>query len=317
MKTKSGNEVTFDQATELYILRDDKAWSWYELAERYGITTNDAREIFEVAKSGNLEFDDEEGSPFGDGGIYSLYGSSDSIPTGDNFKDAAADPDDLEELEDIITEYRFTELSPAAQDRAIRDAIEEEEHDYYQYGIYGTSQSGISESEIWSAAEDLAKHQPIHIGTDAGGSPYGTARRYRWSVADWQAVTEEQDTGTCWSMDICDVWNAYAARIVALQGAHKVATARAWIHEEAADNAADNGAHEIEKAERRRATFYETMAERIEAAAEELTEEAARAVGNTIDGLIEAERDYYTSPEFWREWLADGDDRFTRDGERI
>ena len=218
---------------------------------------------------------------------------------------------------DTETEYRFTELSPAAQDRAIRDAIEEEEHDYYQYGIYGTSQSGISESEIWDAAETLAKHQPIRIGTDAGGSPYGTARRYRWSTADWQAVTEEKDTGICWSMDICDRWNEYAARIIALQEAHEEAMDRAWTHDENADTATDNGAEDIARAERRRAAAYEDIAERIENAAEELTEDAARAVGNVIDGLIEAEREYYQSPEFWREWLGDGDDRFTRDGERI
>ena len=118
-------------------------------------------------------------------------------------------------------------------------------------------------------------------------------------------------------MDICDAWNEYAARIIALQEAHEEAEERAYIHDENADNADDNGAEDIARAERRRAAFYEDMAERIEAAAEELTEEAARAVGNVVDGLIEAERDYYTSPEFWREWLRDGNDRFTRNGERI
>lgn len=201
---------------------------------------------------------------------------------------------------DTSTAHFFRELDEAAQARAVRDAIEEEERDYYEYGTYGTSQTGMSEAEIWDAAETLAAHQPIHIGTDAGGSPYGTARRYGWSVAAWESVTEEQDTGICWSMDICDTWNRYAARIVALQEAHEEATDRAYF----ADTQEEQDA-------------YNDMAERIEETAEELTEEAARAVGDTVDGLIEAERDYYTSPEFWREWLTDSDDRFTRDGERI
>ena len=218
---------------------------------------------------------------------------------------------------DTITAYRFIELSPEAQERAIRDAIEEEGRDYCEYGIYGASQTGMSEAEIWDAAETLAKHQPVHIGTDAGGTPYGTARRYRWSVADWESVTEESDTGICWSMDICDAWNAYAARVIALQEGHEDAEERAYIHDENADNAADNGDIQTAEAERSRATFYEDMAKRIEETAEELTEEAARAVGNTVDGLIEGERDYYSSPEFWREWLSDGDDRYTREGERI
>lgn len=215
------------------------------------------------------------------------------------------------------TEYFFTELSPEAQQRAIRDAIEEEQEDYYQNGIYGTSQTSMSEAEIWNAAEDLEEHQPVHIGTDAGGSPYGTARRYRWSVADWQAVTEQADTGICYSMVMCDKWNEYAARIIAMQEGYEEATERAYIHDENADNAADNGNDRIAQAERRRARFYEDIAERIENAAEELTEEAARAVGNTVDGLIEGEREYYTSAEFWNEWLNDGETRFTRDGERI
>ena len=218
---------------------------------------------------------------------------------------------------DTSSEFYFDELSPEAQERAISDAIQEEERDYYEYGIYGASQSGISEAEIWDAAEALAKHQPVYIGTDAGGSPYGTARRYGWSAADWESVTEEQHTGICWSMDICDAWNRYAARIIALQDGHEDAEERAYIHDENADNAADNGDIQTAEAERRRAAFYEDMAERIENAAEELTEEAARAVGDVVDGLIEAERDYYSSPEFWREWLSDSEDRYTREGERI
>lgn len=218
---------------------------------------------------------------------------------------------------DTVTEYLFGELSEAAQERAVSDAINEEERDYYEYGIYGTSQTGISEAEIWNAAETLAEHQPVHIGTDAGGTPYGTARRYGWSVADWEAVTEEQHTGIVYSMDICDAWNAYAVRIVALQEGHEEATDRAYIHDENADNAAENGDIQTAEAERSRAAFYEAMTERIEETAEELTEEAAHAVGNVVDGLIEAERDYYTSPEFWREWLNDGETRFSRDGERI
>lgn len=211
---------------------------------------------------------------------------------------------------DTVTAYLFTELSPEAQARAIQDAITSEMSEPYGMTYF-------DEEEIWSCARDLEKQQPVYLGTDAGGSPYGSARRYRWSTPDWEAVTEAEDDGICWSMDMCDTWNAYAARIIALQEAHEEATARAWTHDTAADTASDNGAHEIEEAERRRATFYDDMAERIEDAAEELTEDAARAVGNIVDGLIESARDWYTSHEFWREWLTDSDDRYARDGARI
>lgn len=212
---------------------------------------------------------------------------------------------------DTVSACLFGELTPEAQQRAISDAIEEEEEDYYSGHTYSDTE------EILTCARDLERQQPVGIRQDYGCSWYGTARRYRWSTADWQAVTEATDDGICWSMDLCDVWNEYARRIVTLQEGHEEATDRAWIHHENADTAHDNGAREIEEAERQRASIYEDIAERIEETAEELTEEAARAVGNTVDSLIESQRDYYTSADFWREWLDDGETRFTPQGKRI
>lgn len=218
---------------------------------------------------------------------------------------------------DTSAEYWFEELSEEAQARAVRDAISEEKSAYCSGN---PCQMYFTEYEIIDAARDLEKSQPVEFAQDYGCSWYGTARgtgSWYHRPADWQAVTEQQHTGICYSMDICSKWNEYAARIIAMQEGYEEATDRAYIHDENADNAADNGAHEIEQAERNRARFYERIAERIEDAAEELTEDAARAVGGIIDGLIESERDYYQSPEFWREWYSEGDERFTRDGERI
>lgn len=217
---------------------------------------------------------------------------------------------------DTTSECKFIELSPAAQAYAIEEAISEEERTAYEWG----SQTYFATDEILNAARDLEKSQPVEFAQDYGCSWYGTARgtgNWYHHPADWQAVTEQQHTGICYSMDMCDRWNEYARRIIAMQEGYEEATDRAYIHDENADNAADNGAHDIEQAERHRASFYNAIAERIEDAAEELTEDAARAVGNIVDGLIEGERDYYTSAEFWRDWYANGDERFTRDGARI
>ena len=215
---------------------------------------------------------------------------------------------------DTETAYRFSELTPEAQARAISDAIEEETDP----ANWWSSNTYFAESEIIDAARDLEKSQPIDIDQDAGCSWYGTARGTYWyHPAHWQSVAEQQHTGICYSMDICDAWNTYAARIVALQEAHEEAEEKAWTHNEAADNATDNGAEDVARAEYARAEFYEDIAERIESAAEELTEEAARRVGDVVDGLIEGERDYYQSAEFWREWLTYEDEgRYTRDGSR-
>ena len=229
---------------------------------------------------------------------------------------------------DTHSAFYFDELSKEAQDRAISDAIEEETELYYSGDRYA-SQTGICESDILNAAEELEKAQRIEVTQDQGCSWYGTARgSWFYHPAYWEAVTEQENNGTCYSMDICDAWNTYAARIVALQEGHEEATDRAaefwsvysdfdYMKWDAETDEERRQVEAIADTAAEAAAEFERIAERIENAAEELTEEAARAVGNIVDGLIEAERDYYTSPEFWREWLSDGETRFTRDGERI
>jgi len=224
-----------------------------------------------------------------------------------------------------LREYYFTELTPEAQQRAIDDAIEEETDPANWYG----SQTYFAEREIIDAAEEMEKHQPIEIAQDYGCSWYGKTSTYRFGSYDaYEHVTEEQHTGIVYSMDICDKWNEYAPRIMALAEAVEDIDAMLYDIGGAADSAeydrdmTDNPA-EYDRLEAIRSTAaaeYEqldTMRDRCAEVAEELTEEAARAVGDVVDGLIEAERDYYQSAEFWHEWLADSDDRYTRDGARI
>lgn len=227
---------------------------------------------------------------------------------------------------DTVAALLFRELSPAAQERAISDAIAGETDPAQWY----VSHTCFAVDEIWQCAEDIERQQPISLGTDQGGSPYATARGTGWysrHAADWQRVTEATDNGVCYSMDMCDIWNAFAARIVALQEAYEEATDEVWRLDEEADRLEDlpadtpdalrDAARDTARGIRAAAAEYERISYRIENAAEELTEEAARAVGDTLDGLIEAERDYYQSADFWREWLDDGETRFYRDGARI
>ena len=226
---------------------------------------------------------------------------------------------------DTTSECKFIELSPAAQAYAIEEAISEEERTAYEWG----SQTYFATDEIIDAARDLEKHQPVEFAQDYGCSWYGTARGSWWHhVADWQSVTEQTDTGICYSMDICDRWNEYAARIIAMQEGYEEATDQAaefwaiatdmnWQKYDAETIAERERLEAIENTATEAAAAFERIAERIEDAAEELTEDAARAVGSIVDGLIESEHEYYTSDEFWREWYSEGDERFTRDGERI
>lgn len=227
---------------------------------------------------------------------------------------------------DTNSAFWFEELSEEAQARAVRDAISEEESAYCSGN---PCQMYFTEYEIIDAARDLEKHQPVEFAQDYGCSWYGTARGEWWHhPADWQSVTEQQDTGICYSMDICSRWNEYARRIIAMQEGYEEATDQAaefwaiatdmnWQKYEAETIAERERLEAIEDTATEAAAAFERIAERIEDAAEELTEDAARAVGEIIDGMIESEHEYYTSDEFWREWYSEGDERFTRDGERI
>lgn len=212
-----------------------------------------------------------------------------------------------------LREYYFTELTPEAQQRAIDDAIEEETDPANWYG----SQTCITEDEIWDAAHELEKQQPIRFYTDPGGSACAEARAGRFIYDPFELVTMAENTGICFSMDICDKWNEYAPRIMALVEGRDEAIERRDIHEANADTANDNSEYETGEKEWQRACKYDAIADKCVQVAEALTDEAAQACGDVLDGLIEAERDYYQSADFWREWLADSDDRYTRDGARI
>ena len=208
------------------------------------------------------------------------------------------------EYADTSTEFYFSELSPKAQQRAINDAIEEERDSY----AYGAGHTQFEVDEIWSAYNDLAKHQPIRW------------HDHYWSffltVEDAERVTPQEDTGECNSMDICDAWNRYAAAVPLLieeaeehEGiATEIAAPYYWPYCVAPDEAPSviiwGKAHE-------------DAADQCRAKAEELAEKAKDALEHEVKALIEGAEEYYQSAEFWREWFSDGDDRFTRDGERI
>lgn len=203
-----------------------------------------------------------------------------------------------------ITEYLFHELAEEAQARAIHDAIEEERNSY----TYGAGHTQTEVDEIWHAYNALANDQPIRW------------HDHYWSffltVEDAERVTPQEDTGECNSMDICDAWNQYAAAVPLLieeaedhEGiASEIAAPYYWPHcvapEEAPSVIIWGKAHE-------------DHAEKCCEKAEELAEKAKDALEHQVKALIEGAEEYYQSPEFWREWLEDGETRFTRDGERI
>lgn len=205
---------------------------------------------------------------------------------------------------DTLTEFLFSELAPEAQNRAIHDAIEEEQRDYWE----GHGHTAWDIDEIWQAFADLAKRQPVQWH-DHYSSFYLT-------VGDAEKVTPEEDSGICWSMDMCDAWNRYAAAVPLL-------IEEAEDHEATADEIAAPYYWPYCVAEYEPESVsvwfkaHEDYAEKCREKAEELAEKAKDALERSIKSLIEDVESYYASEDFWREWYTEDDYRFTREGERL
>lgn len=207
-----------------------------------------------------------------------------------------------------VTEYLFCELAPEAQERAIRNAIEEEADAYHTSSLEYASHTGTDIAEVWDAYRELQKHQPLEWH-DHYWSFYLT-------VGDAERITTEKDTGICWSMDICDAWNAYARAIEML-------IEEAEDHEATADQITAPYywpyciTDEVPGSALIWSTAHGNHADACRHKADELAEQAKDAVESVIKSTIDDLETYYQSPEFWREWLEESDDRYSRDGARI
>lgn len=211
---------------------------------------------------------------------------------------------------DTITEYWFEELSEEAQARAVRDAISEELEAYYNSGWPYASMTGASVNEVWEAFHDLQKRQPLQYH-DHYSSFYLT-------VGDAESISTEQDDGTTPSIDICSAWNRYARAVeMLIEEAEDHEATAAELSAPYYWYAPSLTSYEEPESASIWYDAHSDHADRCRQKAEELAEDAADAVESAIKTAIDSIEDYYRSPEFWREWYAEGDERFTRDGERI
>lgn len=167
------------------------------------------------------------------------------------------------------SECLFRELSPAAQEVAIAEAIEQETDERNWYASHTCN----AEEKIWFAVHEFEKRQPVRFYTDLGGSVCAEERA-PYCYDAWERVTTAKEAGDTYSMDIAAAWNRYAPRIMALAAAYDEA---AYAMNDADDE--------------KTADHYEALTSRISDAAEGLTEDAARAVGDVVESLIEAERE--------------------------
>ena len=180
----------------------------------------------------------------------------------------------------VISLFEFDELDDAARDRVAREYAEERANDPY----FGQYFADTYEGEIWECVHALEK------------SITGADVRWRyswWYSADFDCeytysdcyspayMERVSDTGYYASLDICEAWNAHAGRLNALY--HQIVGLDNLLY-----YAADGSAR-----------YWALMewAERVEGQWFAELEKACEDVRATIENLLRAEWEYYTSEE--------------------
>ena len=178
------------------------------------------------------------------------------------------------------TRMLYHELSPAAKKLAREDAIEQEWQD--PWGQYG-----MTYREIWSELEEIAKETPIRFQTG-----YSDEDVFAVTASSSPCAIELKDSGICWSMDLCEIWNRRLPLMRMIERAQEFAEGREDYN------------------------AYYSLRNAADAAWEALMQRTGDEMASYAKEMMWAERDYYTSHEFWDEWLDDGETWFTAEGER-
>lgn len=105
------------------------------------------------------------------------------------------------------TVYSYDDLDQGAKDRAFSDWCES-----YAHGMYY-----VVRDEIFDALNDFCEKTGNRYDTDSYDRMWFTTRD-RWDTGFHYAPQPEhvEDTGICYSMDICDLWDETAAGLASL-----------------------------------------------------------------------------------------------------
>lgn len=194
----------------------------------------------------------------------------------------------------VIGLYTFDELNDDARDRVIADYMEERENDPY----FGQWFIDCYEREIWECVRDLENS----ISNARVKWQYN-----RWYSCDFDCeysyddcydpgyITPVDDNGTCYSMDLCDAFNKHVRRLNGLYYQYEHLNYLCWAVYNEWDQHytyVDHNAHFFARADAMRDRVITLWYEELEKACED--------VRNTIEYLLRAEWEYYTSEEYAR-----------------
>lgn len=211
------------------------------------------------------------------------------------------------DVNETIKLYTFDELDEQAQARVLKDFIDERESDPYfsQWFI------DAYEREIWACVRDLEKSI--------------TGARVQWRYNRWYScdfdcefsyddcydpgeMERVKDTGYYASMDLCDAWNSHARKLNGLYHLYEYVNYLCWdVYNEWDSNYycdAPHNAHFFARADALRDSLITRWYEELKAACDH--------VRDTIEALLRAEWDYYTSEEYAR---MECEDETTQGGE--
>ncbi len=203
--------------------------------------------------------------------------------------------------ETMITLYTFDELDDDARARVVADFCEERASDPYfsQWFI------DCYEREIWDCVRDLEKSITGARVQWQYNRWYSCDFDCEWSIKDIDWLSPDimrpvEDNGYYASMDLRDAWNKHARKLNGLAMQHE------YISELCEDKyyyecwyAGQNPENKYfyERLDDMRDKIFDAWIEELEAACED--------VRNTIEYLLRAEWEYYTSEEYAREECAD------------
>jgi hypothetical protein len=133
--------------------------------------------------------------------------------------------------------------------------------------------------DMYRAVQGIEKQTPLTF--ESYGYANDVCVKYI-RESDPDAYTLDDD-GECYSIDLCELWNKHLPEMQRI--------AKRFENEDGDDY--DYGAYEE----------WQSLMRSI-------GDDMARYITRTLD----AEQEYYTSVEFWDEWLSDGDEWFTMEG---
>lgn len=135
--------------------------------------------------------------------------------------------------------------------------------------------------DVWRAVQGIEKQTPFRFKTGYNEADAFVTMR---CASDPDAYTLD-DNGECYSIDLCEIWNKHMPEMERISK--------------------DFDGFDGDPCDSRAYKEWEKLLGSI-------GDDMASYIRKTLD----AERDYYTSHEFWDEWLDDSDEYFTKDGMR-